>query len=118
MIGIFIRCSSTSGTEKISVGHGEVSETQQRLVRASEIDKEGKQEIRQPKQSRSWCRSVLLDLNCVSAIRRGSFGPNDDSFFCWPSCPTLQQHMAAAEEFIILRIELELLEAALADSTR
>lgn len=106
MIGIFVRCSSTSVTEKISVGHGEVSETQQTLVRASEIDKEGKQEIRQPKQSRSWCRSVLLDLNCVSAIRRGSFGPNDDSFFCWPSCPTLQQqqqqqqHMAAGEEFI------------------
>jgi hypothetical protein len=43
----------------------------------------------------------FVGSNCVSAIRRGtrSFGPNDDSFFCWPSTLTLL-HMAAGDAFI------------------
>jgi hypothetical protein len=41
-----------------------------------------------------------MDLS--AAIRRGNFGPNDDSFFCWPSWPTLTAaaDASAGEEFI------------------
>jgi hypothetical protein len=84
-------------------------------LRSSEIDKEGKQRLVSQNNHGPGRRvaSVLLDLNCVSAIRRGSFGPNDDSFFCWPSTPTLL-HMAAGEEFINHSPHRhELLEAAL-----